>query len=101
MASAVSDVEPSVFHMVDEPVFFVDAAAVFALQIAGEGFGFPDSLQASSDHIFSLIVHFDQFMDGAFPGFQLPDGFLYIGHVCLGEKWVGSLGDFKRDAVFA
>lgn len=47
MASAVSDVEPSVFHMVDEPVFFVDAAAVFALQIAGEGFGFPDSLHTA------------------------------------------------------
>ena len=42
VASAVGDVEPSVFHMVDEPVFFVDAAAVFALQVAGEGFGLPD-----------------------------------------------------------
>ena len=47
MASAVGDVEPSVFHMVDEPVFFVDAAAVFAPQIAGEGFGFPDSLHTA------------------------------------------------------
>lgn len=27
--------------------------------------------------------------------------FFYIGHVRLGEKWVGSLGDFKRDAFFA
>ena len=25
-------------------------------------------------------------------------GFLHIGHVCLGEEWVGSLGDFKWDA---
>lgn len=35
MASAVGNVEPSVFHMVDEAVFFVDPAAVFALQVAG------------------------------------------------------------------
>ena len=42
VASAVGDVEPSVFHMVDQPVFFVDAAAVFSLQVAGEGFGLPD-----------------------------------------------------------
>ena len=47
MASAVGDVEPPVFHMVDEPVFFVDAAAVFALQIAGEGFGFSDPLHTA------------------------------------------------------
>ena len=44
VASAVGDVEPPILHMVDEPVFFVDAAAVFALQVAGEGFGFSDSL---------------------------------------------------------
>ncbi len=47
MASTVSDVEAPAFHMVDEPVFFVDAAAVFAPQIAGEGFGFPDSLHTA------------------------------------------------------
>ena len=47
MAFAMSDIEPPVFHMVDEPVFFVDAAAVFAPQIAGEGFGFPDSLHTA------------------------------------------------------
>lgn len=47
VASAVGDVEPSVFHMVDEPVFFVDAAAVFALQVAGEGFGFPNPLHTA------------------------------------------------------
>ena len=39
VAPAVGDVEPPVFHMVDEAVFFVDAAAVFALQVAGERFG--------------------------------------------------------------
>ncbi len=38
VASAVGDVEPPIFHMVDEAVFFVDATAVFALQVAGEGF---------------------------------------------------------------
>lgn len=43
MASAVSDVEPPVFHMIDESVFFVDAAAVFALQVAREGFRFSNS----------------------------------------------------------
>lgn len=42
VASAVSDVEPPVFHMVDEAVFLVDAAAVFTLQVAGKGFGLSD-----------------------------------------------------------
>ncbi len=42
VASAVGDVESPVFHVVDEAVFFVDAAAVFALQVAGEGFRFSD-----------------------------------------------------------
>lgn len=31
VASAVGDVEPPIFYMVDEAVFFIDAAAVFAL----------------------------------------------------------------------
>lgn len=44
---AVGNVEPPVFHMVDEPVFFVDAAAVFALQIVGEGFRFPDPMHTA------------------------------------------------------
>ena len=47
MASAVGDVEPPVFHMVDEAVFFVDSAAVFALQVAGEGFRLPNSFHAA------------------------------------------------------
>ena len=47
VAFAVGDVEPSVFHTVDEPVFFVDAAAVFALQVAGEGFGLSDPFHAA------------------------------------------------------
>ncbi len=47
MPPAVGNVEPAVFHMVDETVFFVDAAAVFALQVAGEGFGFSDSFHAA------------------------------------------------------
>ena len=42
MASAVGDVELPVFYMVDKAVFFVDSAAVFALQVAGEGFGLSD-----------------------------------------------------------
>ena len=42
MAFAVGDVEPPIFHMVDEAVFFVDAAAVFALQVAGKGFRHSD-----------------------------------------------------------
>ena len=46
MASAVGDIEPFVFHMVDEAVFFVDAAAVFTLQVAREGFGFYDPFHA-------------------------------------------------------
>ena len=47
VASAVGDVEPTMLHMIDEAVFFVDAAAVFAQQIAGEGFRFPDSLHTA------------------------------------------------------
>lgn len=39
-------------------------------------------------------------MSSTFPGSQLLDGFLHIGHVRLGEKWVSGLGDLKRDAVF-
>ena len=42
MSSAVGDVETTAFYMVDKAVFFVDAAAVFALQVAGEGFGLSD-----------------------------------------------------------
>ena len=47
VASAVGDVEPPILHMVDEPVFFVDAAAVFALQIAGKRFRLPDSVHTA------------------------------------------------------
>ena len=38
VASAMGNAEPSVFHVVDEAVFLVDSAAVFALQVAGKGF---------------------------------------------------------------
>lgn len=47
VASAVGDVEPSVFQMVDEAVFFADPAAVFALQVAGQGFGLSDTFHAA------------------------------------------------------
>ena len=47
VASTVGDVDSLVFHVVDEAVFFVDAAAVFALQIAGEGFRLPDSVHTA------------------------------------------------------
>ena len=47
MASAVGDVEPPIFHMVDEAVFLVDAAAVFALQVAREGVGLSDPFYAA------------------------------------------------------
>ena len=47
VASAVSDVEPPVFHVVDEAVFLVDAAAVFALKVTGEGFGLSDPFHAA------------------------------------------------------
>ena len=42
VASAVGDGESPVFHVVDETVFLVDAAAVLALQVAGKGFGLSD-----------------------------------------------------------
>lgn len=47
VASAVGDVEPPVLHMINEAVFFVDATAVFALQVAGEGFRFPNPLHTA------------------------------------------------------
>ena len=47
VASAVGDVEPPVLHMINEAVFFVDATAVFALQVAGEGFRLPDSFHTA------------------------------------------------------
>lgn len=47
VASAVGDVEPPVLHMINEAVFFVDATAVFALQIVRKGFGFSDSFHAA------------------------------------------------------
>lgn len=47
VASAVGDVEPPVLHMINEAVFFVDATAVFALQVAGEGLGFSDPFHAA------------------------------------------------------
>lgn len=47
VSSAVGDIKPPVLHVVDETVFFVDAAAVFALQITREGFGFPDSFHTA------------------------------------------------------
>lgn len=47
VAFAVGDVDPPVFHVVDEAVIFVDEAAVFALQVAGEGFGFSDLFHAA------------------------------------------------------
>ncbi len=47
MSSAVGDVETTAFYMVDKAVFFVDAAAVFALQVTGERFGFSNSFHAA------------------------------------------------------
>ena len=47
VASTVGDVDSLVFHVVDEAVFFVDATAVFALQIVRKGFGFSDSFHAA------------------------------------------------------
>lgn len=47
VTSAVGNIELSVLHMIDETVFFVDATAVFALQVAGERFRFPDSLHTT------------------------------------------------------
>ena len=35
MSSAMHDVDAAVFHMVDQSVLLVDAAAVFALQVTG------------------------------------------------------------------
>lgn len=37
-------------------------------------------------HIFSPIVHLDRFMNGAFPGSWLLDGFLHTGDVWYAES---------------
>ena len=47
MASAVGDIEPPVFHVADEAVFFVDAAAVFAVQVSKERFRLPNSFHTA------------------------------------------------------
>lgn len=47
VTSAVGDIKLSVLHVVDETVFFIDVAAVFALQVTREGFGFPDSFHTA------------------------------------------------------
>ena len=43
----MGDVEPPIFYMVGEAVFLVDAAALFALQVAGEGVGLSDPFHAA------------------------------------------------------
>lgn len=48
VTSAVGDVEPSVFHMVNKTVFFINTAAVFTLQVAGEGFWFSNSFHTAT-----------------------------------------------------
>ena len=48
----MGDIEPSVLHVVDETVFFIDVVAVFALQVTREGVGFPDSFHTAGYSIF-------------------------------------------------
>jgi hypothetical protein len=43
----VGNIQPSVFQVVNKPFFFVDTAAVFALQVTGEGFWFSDSIHTA------------------------------------------------------
>lgn len=47
MTFAVCNIEPSVFHVVDKPVFIVDAATVFSLQVACERLWLSDSFHAA------------------------------------------------------
>lgn len=57
VASAVGNVEPPVFRMVDEAVFFVDATAIFTLQITEEGFRLSDPFHtAVSFNILNELV---------------------------------------------
>ena len=44
VASAVCDVETAVFHVINEAIFFVDPAAVLALQVAGQRFWLSDTI---------------------------------------------------------
>jgi hypothetical protein len=49
--------------MVDKAVFFVDSAAVFALQVAGEGFGLSDPFQPfRSISWMSWLIRFSVFL---------------------------------------
>lgn len=47
VTSAVGNIQPSVFQVVNKPFFFVDTAAVFAMQVTGEGFWFSDSIHTA------------------------------------------------------
>lgn len=76
MPPAVGDVDASVFHVVDQAVFLIDPAAVFPLQVAGQGFGFPDALHAAValNILYELVNTFDGFfvlglpVEVVFPG---------------------------------
>lgn len=47
MTFAVRNIKTSIFHVIDETVFFVDAAAVLALQVTREGFRSSDSFHTA------------------------------------------------------
>ena len=61
---AVSNIDTSVFHMIDQAVFIVDPAAVLTLQVAGKGFGFPDPFHAAValNILYELVNTFDCFL---------------------------------------
>lgn len=51
MTFAVRDIDAAVFHVINQTVFFIDTAAVLALQVPGKGLGFA--------HPFQTAVAFD------------------------------------------
>ena len=85
MSFAMCDVDAVIFHMVDQPVFIIDTAAVLTLKIALEEFGFSDTFSAPiAFNIFNKLV--DTFycffvlnlpIEIIFPGIIRPDLFTH------------------------
>ena len=42
VTAAGYDIDPTVFHMINQAVFFIDPSAVFTMKVFFQGFRFPD-----------------------------------------------------------
>lgn len=54
----MSNIDASVFYMIDQMIFVINSATVFTLQITSEGFGFSNSVHtAVSFNIFYKLIN--------------------------------------------